>query len=277
MIPAMRPGPISFLFIGVFLLCACATSRVVAIGDIVGVVFDADQKEESPKPGATNASFTYAFTNTSATNVTINVVRASCGCTTLDLPPLPWTVGPGQSGKIGANIDLRGKSGVLMKSISIESSAGVKHVIMKVNLPGQDPVLAQMNDRLRNQQLSLVDRQIVFRGDCARCHAEPAKGKSGQELFANVCAVCHDTPQRATMVPDLYALNKPIDANYWRTWISFGREGSLMPAFVDSRGGPLSAAQIESLVVFLSQKPFARPPALPAHAVVQPAKSLPTQ
>jgi mono/diheme cytochrome c family protein len=161
-------------------------------------------------------------------------------------------------------MDVRGKYGTLLKSLTVESSAGTKHLLMKVNLPGQDPIVAQMNERLRNQQLAMVDRQIVFRGDCARCHAEPAQGRMGQELYAAVCAVCHETPHRASMVPDLLSLNKPTDAHYWRTWIMFGREGSLMPAFLKERGGPLTAEQIESLVQFLVARPrSASPVAVP--------------
>jgi cytochrome c553 len=234
-------------------------SGAFAIGEIKGFVFEADQKEYSPEVGVTNVPFSFGFTNVSGQEVTITTVRASCGCTTLNLPPLPWKIAPGQAGAIEATMDVRGKSGTLMKSLSVESSAGTKHFIMKVNLPGQDPILSQMNERLRNQQLSTVDRQIVFRGDCARCHAEPANGRSGADLFAAVCAVCHETPHRASMVPDLATLTKPQDAHYWRTWIMFGREGSLMPAFLKERGGPLTGEQIESLVQFLATRPRSQP------------------
>ncbi len=60
------------------------------------------------------------------------------------------------------------------------------------------------------------------------------------------------------MVPDLFAQDKPTDANYWRSWIKFGREGSLMPAFMQDRGGPLSVEQIESLVNYLANRPKKR-------------------
>jgi mono/diheme cytochrome c family protein len=232
----------------------------LAIGEIKGLVFEADQKEVSPPAGVTGVPFSFSFTNVSDQEVTITMVRASCGCTTLNLPLLPWKIAPGQTGKIESSMDVRGKYGTLLKSLTVESPAGTKHLLMKVNLPGQDPIVAQMNERLRNQQLAMVDRQIVFRGDCARCHAEPAQGRTGQELFAAVCAVCHETPHRASMVPDLLSLNKPTDAHYWRTWIMFGREGSLMPAFLKERGGPLTAEQVESLVQFLMARPRSNSP-----------------
>ena len=60
------------------------------------------------------------------------------------------------------------------------------------------------------------------------------------------------------MVPDLLVARETRDATYWTKWISEGREGSLMPAFAATHGGPLSDAQIASLVEFaLRQLPTA--------------------
>jgi mono/diheme cytochrome c family protein len=176
------------------------------------------------------------------------------------MPAQPWVLASGASGQIEVSVDLRGKSGVLMKSLSLDTTVGPRHVVFKVNIPGNPLAQAAMADRLKNQQLALADRQAVFKGDCARCHAEPARGRTGGELFAAACVICHDTPHRASMVPDLYALNKPVDAHYWRTWISFGREGSLMPAFAQSRGGPLTDEQIASVVEYLITNPLRRAP-----------------
>src|SRR5664280_233374 len=38
------------------------------------------------------ARFTFSFTNVTAANVTILTVHPSCGCTTAELPPVPWTL-----------------------------------------------------------------------------------------------------------------------------------------------------------------------------------------
>jgi cytochrome c5 len=38
-----------------------------------------------------------------------------------------------------------------------------------------------------------VDRQAVFKGDCASVPiAKPGEGKYGQALYDAVCAVCHE-------------------------------------------------------------------------------------
>jgi len=106
-------------------------------------------------------------------------------------------------------------------------------------------------DREANQKLAIADRQGVFRNDCARCHAEPAKGKLEQPLFTAVCGVCHEAEHRATMVTDLKTLKYPTTPEIWRNWITHGKPGSLMPAFAMAEGGPLTDEQITSLVNYL--------------------------
>ena len=53
------------------------------------------------------------------------------------------------------------------------------------------------------------------------------------------------------MVPDLHNLNHPTDAEHWRKWIAYGRPGSMMPAFAQSEGGPLTHQQINVLVDYM--------------------------
>ena len=111
-------------------------------------------------------------------------------------------------------------------------------------------------ERLKNMQLALADRQVVFKNqDCAKCHADETKGKTdGRQIYAAACSVCHESHIRAAMVPDLKRLTHPtMDAEYWRNWVKFGKPGTMMPAFAQVEGGPLSDAQVESLVEFLQR------------------------
>jgi hypothetical protein len=61
------------------------------------------------------------------------------------------------------------------------------------------------------------------------------------------------------MVPDLHALKHPTDAALWRKWITSGKGiipaqvGSMMPAFSQAEGGPLTEEQISSLVDYLAR------------------------
>ena len=75
-------------------------------------------------------------------------------------------------------------------------------------------------------------------------------GKTGRELFDTSCGICHTTVHRASMVPELTGLPNGGNRDYWHAWISRGKEGSLMPAFSKSAGGPLTDEQINSLVEY---------------------------
>jgi hypothetical protein len=54
------------------------------------------------------------------------------------------------------------------------------------------------------------------------------------------------------MVPDLHNLPMTTSEEFWRTWITSGKAGTLMPAFATSQGGPLTDAQIASLAAYLN-------------------------
>jgi mono/diheme cytochrome c family protein len=224
------------------------------------LIWDSEFKETTTQPGDSDAHFTFWFTNNSANEVVINSVRTSCGCTTAKLPAMPWHVLPGTNGSLEVNVDLRGKSGVISKAVTVDSTAGIKSLIVKLTLPGAPAIGAfgqpvpVMNDadRLKNMQASLADRQVVFKdAACAKCHADPAKNvMDGYQVYAGVCRTCHESPQRAALVTDLRALKHETDIDYWKQWITYGRAGSMMPAFAQSEGGPLTPQQIDSLAAY---------------------------
>jgi mono/diheme cytochrome c family protein len=213
--------------------------------------WDSSSKEYTASVGETTAQFTFALTNVSKTNVTINWIRPSCGCTQAQHPPVPWNLAPNESGTISLGVDLRGKYGTLSKYVSIDTSKGQKMLNIQVHIPVA-AATPGMDSREKNMQLAMADRQVVFRGDCARCHSAPAAGKHGEPLYHAACAICHDAPHRATMVPDLRALKNATGKDYWAFWITHGKPGSLMPAFAQTQGGPLTDDQIQSLADYLA-------------------------
>jgi mono/diheme cytochrome c family protein len=184
--------------------------------------------------------------------VTILSVRPSCGCTTTKLPPLPWTLAPGTNGQIEATVNLTAPSGTLYKTLAVSTDKGSKMLMLKITIqPFVMPAVSEA-ERARNMQTALANRQAVFKGECITCHVRQGDGKYGQALYEADCAICHESEHRATMVPDLHALKTPTNFEFWRTWITHGKPGSLMPAFSTLDGGPLSDMQIASLANYLS-------------------------
>lgn len=251
------------------------TYQPATVGDDV-LSWDSLSKEYTARAGEVTAPLAFTVTNVSKTNVVINWVRPSCGCTVAKLPTTPWTLAPGEGGTIDLSVDLRNKFGVLSKYVSVDTSGGQKLLNLKITIPNAQPALAGggPDARTRNMQVAMADRQAVFRGECASCHAAPTVGKKGEQLYAAACAVCHDAPHRATMVPDLRALKNATGLDYWKHWVTNGKPGSLMPAFAKAEGGPLDDEQIASLSGFLNEK-FPKAPGAPIATAANTTAALP--
>jgi mono/diheme cytochrome c family protein len=230
------------------------------------LVWDAMDKTVEPAPGDARAEFSFWVTNSGTAEVVISNVQPSCGCTTPTLPPMPWKLVPGTNGQIKASVDIKGKSGNLVKTLTVMSSAGFQTLSLRINI-GKDPI-QQMAERQANMERSKVDAQAVFKGSCASCHFAPLVNKMGEDLFVTGCAICHEpfkwaenrhevaaSHHRAEMVPDLTKLSHPMPKALWKVLITNGGgQGKLMPAFFQKHGGPLTEAQIDSLVEYASKR-----------------------
>ena len=194
----------------------------------------------------TNLVTEFQFTNTSSSPVTILSIERSCHCTTPKTPALPWTIAPHASGKMEVLIEVPGKWGLLQKTISLRTASETNVLLLQVDI-------AEPDMREKNRLMAFADRQAVFKGDCASCHATPAIGLKGEPLYVKACGICHEAEHRASMVPDLAARPRG-DANYWKQWIRIGKPGSFMPGFDKPHGGPLTEEQIASLMEYLPQR-----------------------
>lgn len=215
------------------------------------LAFDAEAKEYNAKPGEVDIPFSFYVTNVSSGEVVIQSVHTSCGCTIAQLPSMPWKMSPGEHGEIKVRMDVRGKTGQITKTISLSTTHGLKILSATAKVPFPDMMSTTPEERERNQLIARANRQAVFRGDCARCHAAPAAGKMGAELYKATCAVCHDAEHRASMVPDLRNPKRPATREYWAEIIMYGKKDSLMPAFSIANGGILNDEQIFSLVEYM--------------------------
>lgn len=214
--------------------------------------WDGMSKETNVAADDPAAFFNFRLTNITTTPLAILNVHPSCGCTTAQLPPLPWVLSAGTGGDIPVKVNLAGKSGTIFKSVRVGTDKGYTQLMLKINIAPPRPLTLSDTDRMRGVEMAKVDRQAVFRGDCATCHVKPTEGKYGQALYAAACGICHEAEHRATMVPDLHALKTPTNEEFWRTWIAHGKPGSLMPAFSTTDGGPLNDLQVASIAAYLN-------------------------
>ena len=93
---------------------------------------------------------------------------------------------------------------------------------------------------------------LTAAGIFATAYAQGGDATRGAQLFAQNCAVCHgDRAQGrigATLRKDFPGIR--VDALLKET-ISNGVQGSVMPAWSQAKGGPLTDAQIDDLVAFI--------------------------
>ena len=98
------------------------------------LTWDSTMKETNAPADASSAYFVFSFTNVSPGNVVILDVHTSCGCTTAQLPPLPWTLPAGTNGQIGVNVNFAGKSGTLLKTVTVTADKGTQTLMVKINI-----------------------------------------------------------------------------------------------------------------------------------------------
>jgi len=229
-----------------------SNATIVSTQSTNPLVWDAMFKQAKMEAMNQGLLFTFWVTNTSGADASILNTESSCDCTVAKLPSQPWALKPGESGSLGVKMNLLGRHGRVTKQVLVRTPHGEQILTVQADIP-LTPAPFNVSARQRDMMAAQKDRQAVFQGSCAACHALPAAGRMGEALFTKACAICHISTHRAAMVPDLAALSHATDAAYWRQWITHGKEGSLMPAFEKSAGGILDTNQIESLVEYLGK------------------------
>lgn len=250
--PAFRAA--AFFAAAQLVVLAARSNPTLEPGD---VAWDEVEKTCHVQLGDKNASVSFSLKNIAKEAIEILEIKPSCGCTTVDVPPLPWKIAPGETGAVNVKIDLAGKFGEMTKTVRVVSTAGTHSLVVHLNVPLPAPT---GDGRRQAEEIMRADRQVIFRREeCVTCHAHPAAFKTGEPLFQAVCGICHEAEHRATFVPDLKIASTRRDADFWRTLIARGRENTLMPGFAQREGGPLTDEQIESIVEF-ALRAFPRAP-----------------
>lgn len=217
------------------------------------LTWDAVAKTHNALPGNQDIDFEFRFENKTGGKVEIKRADSSCGCTVARLPKLPWTLTEGQKGGIPVTMDIRGKTGIITKTITIITDKGIIPLKARVAIGNNFKPLTKRSkeERAANLRAAAQNRQAIFKGKCADCHVKPTIGKLGKQLYATACGICHESKNRAPFVPDLRLLARGKDKQYWQQWTAESKPNTLMPAFAKEHGGSLDENQIKSIVAYL--------------------------
>ena len=142
-------------------------------------------------------SHAWSFRNVGDGPLLITGTRPQCGCTATlqDDRVIP----PGGTGTLEITFDPAGLSGSIRKSLAVMTNEFPERrtllEIMATVIPVETKVEAGDHPPTAGQSLLI--------GSCAGCHAAPAAGKTGVELYAAVCAMCHGDDGTGDLAPAL--------------------------------------------------------------------------
>jgi len=96
------------------------------------VAWDADTREFVARAGETNVVLAFTVTNLSPFDLVINDIHVVNEFITIQSPPLPWTIKPGEHGTLSTDTDLRNKRGTGYLPIEVGSTLGNKTLTLKL-------------------------------------------------------------------------------------------------------------------------------------------------
>lgn len=198
-------------------------------------------------PSDTKQSLSWTFRNVGSSPLQIVATQTSCGCTAGSAEPA--SVPPGTAGVLSVTFDPAGQSGDVRKTLTVVSNdpehpRTVLTILAKV-IEHRVGAVAAGHPRDTGQSLLM--------GSCARCHASPAAGRSGEALWGAICAMCHGATGNGASAPGVRAkaFLAGCDDSALTHVITYGTANPKMPGFSELMGGPLDAEQIASLVTLL--------------------------
>jgi len=110
------------------------------------LAFDAEFRQTTIHAGDSQAHFVLNFSNISSKAIIISSVRSSCGCTTAELPPMPWTLVPRAKGQIPVNMNVQYRTGKSTKTVTVTTLKGDKTLTVEADILPRPTEGATNND-----------------------------------------------------------------------------------------------------------------------------------
>jgi mono/diheme cytochrome c family protein len=173
--------------------------------------------------------------NTGATDVFVDRIKNSCGCTTVELKDK--TVPANGLLQLDFIIDTLQKVGEIRKSAKVYFKNDTRPLTIYIS----GKILPQPKGHMMHHE-----KKSIFSEKCASCHVIPGHKLTGKSLYLADCAMCHGTLRQGASAPPLLpSLYNPT----WEESINKGKGN--MIGFGHEHGGPLNDNQLKSLIEYL--------------------------
>jgi len=222
-------------------LLACSQTQQVEAGRSDGqtssaLVFEPDHVDMGSVKEGEDAVVFIRVRNTGDVMANIAAVETSCGCSVAE--PEQRLLMPGAFTHIKVVVDTFAKQGDAKKWVQLIDDTGHRSKAwLSLNV--------QPNPHL------LVASRSIFKGKCAACHYDTAKGQiKGPAIFKAVCSMCHGEQAQGATGP---SLRHHKHADLLAGLIANGTGSHHMPGFALAKGGPLTDEQITELSKWLSK------------------------
>lgn len=217
----------------VWLACLLLSTQAMA-AEASPLVFEPKELDVGAVQEGEMAKVQLRIRNTGQTLEQIAELRASCGCTTVEVDDRVLL--PGGFTRVSVIIDVFAKQNAISKWIELVDGHGrTSRVLLRLSV-----LPRAMHGR---------NGRSLFDGQCRACHFDPAEGKTdGEAIYKAVCAMCHGPDAHGGYAPALAGQ----DPGALMEIIANGVGKPQMPAFSRDRGGPLDEEQIRALADWLA-------------------------
>src|SRR5687768_4916546 len=244
---------------------------VTAAGLIVscaaGAAFAAAAKGTGPRIAVDTADFSFGrlpndravehvfkVSNTGDKPLVITRVQTSCGCTAAMMESS--VIDPGKTGRLRVQFNPKGQKQVVTRTVTVHSNDEVQPALALRISAEVVPVGEEKKAAPAPRRAHPPRPRLAFVGECLKCHGPRSPSESGEKLYLSTCASCHGPSGEGVTLggkevigPALRLTGMTVKSPAGlRQVIAAGTGHPFMPGFGREYGGPLSDAQVASVV-----------------------------
>ena len=253
--PRMKPMRALFLLAGIAAAACARAAEPPATGGPKAVP-DAVEFSFGKVPNDRAVEHVFKIENTGDKPLVVTRVQTSCGCTAAMMESS--VIDPGQSGRLRVSFNPRGQKQRVTRTVTVHSNDPVTPALALKVTADVVPAGEEHHEVKVQARAHPREGRLTFAAACLKCHGPRAAGQTGEKLYAAACAACHGGTGAGVKLGDeavgpalrLSSMSVKSAAGV-RQIVAAGTGHPHMPGFAKEYGGPLTPAQVDSLVALI--------------------------